>query len=111
MVRSCSSSSSNHFYQLPARSFASSAAPAPAATAKEPKKSKPKRRRTLETKNPIIVTERAAERIQELLQGDNAKGAIGIILGVKRRKCLYLKDGVVNISFCCYFSLSIWYSQ
>jgi Fe-S cluster assembly iron-binding protein IscA len=50
-------------------------------------KSKPKRRRTLETKNPIIVTERAAERIKELLAGENAEGAIGIILGVKRRKC------------------------
>lgn len=51
------------------------------------KKTKPKRRRTLETKNPIIVTERAADRIKELLSGDNAEGAMGIILGVKRRGC------------------------
>jgi len=41
----------------------------------------------MEEKDPIIVTERAAERIQELLQGENAKGAIGIRLGVKRRGC------------------------
>ncbi|KAG7355771.1 iron-sulfur cluster assembly accessory protein [Nitzschia inconspicua] len=45
------------------------------------------RRRTLETKDPIILTERAADRIKELLQGDNAKGALGIRLGVKRRGC------------------------
>ena len=45
-----------------------------------PKKSRPKL-------NPIIVTERAAERIQELLSGPNAEGAIGIRLGVKRRGC------------------------
>mmetsp|Transcript_15394 Transcript_15394/g.33480 ORF Transcript_15394/g.33480 Transcript_15394/m.33480 type:complete len:203 (+) Transcript_15394:22-630(+) len=37
--------------------------------------------------NPIIVTERAAERIQELLSGPSAEGAIGIRLGVKRRGC------------------------
>lgn len=46
----------------------------------KPKKSRPKL-------NPIIVTERAAERIQELLSGPNAEGAIGIRLGVKRRGC------------------------
>jgi Fe-S cluster assembly iron-binding protein IscA len=33
----------------------------------------------------ILQTERAASRIKELLAGDNAKGAIGIRLGVKRR--------------------------
>jgi len=55
-------------------------------SASSEKKKKPKRRRTLETKNPIIVTERAAERINQLLAGENAEGAIGIILGVKRRK-------------------------
>ena len=37
--------------------------------------------------NPIIITERAAERIQELLSGPSADGAIGIRLGVKRRGC------------------------
>mmetsp|Transcript_17190 Transcript_17190/g.31774 ORF Transcript_17190/g.31774 Transcript_17190/m.31774 type:complete len:199 (-) Transcript_17190:482-1078(-) len=45
------------------------------------------RRRKLETKDPIIVTERAAERIKEILQGENAQGALGIRLGVKRRGC------------------------
>lgn len=33
------------------------------------------------------MTERAAERIQDLLSGPNAEGAIGIRLGVKRRGC------------------------
>mmetsp|Transcript_12593 Transcript_12593/g.26077 ORF Transcript_12593/g.26077 Transcript_12593/m.26077 type:complete len:183 (-) Transcript_12593:87-635(-) len=46
---------------------------------------KPQRRRTLETKNPLIVTERAAERIQELLA--NQQDALGIRLGVRRRGC------------------------
>lgn len=32
-------------------------------------------------------TERAAERIKEILRGDNASGALGIRLGVKRRGC------------------------
>lgn len=47
----------------------------------------PPRRRKLETKDPIMLTERAAERIESILQGENAKGAIGIRLGVKRRGC------------------------
>ncbi|OEU09553.1 hypothetical protein FRACYDRAFT_173634 [Fragilariopsis cylindrus CCMP1102] len=47
----------------------------------------PRRRRTLKTKDPIVVTERAAIRIKEILQGDNAQGSIGIRLGVKRRGC------------------------
>ena len=51
-----------------------------AAGKKKKKKSRPKL-------NPIIVTERAAERIQDLLSGPNAEGAIGIRLGVKRRGC------------------------
>jgi len=46
-----------------------------------------RRRRTLETKDPIEVTERAAHRIKEILQGDSAEGALGIRLGVKRRGC------------------------
>uniref|UniRef100_A0A7S2XT99 Core domain-containing protein n=1 Tax=Attheya septentrionalis TaxID=420275 RepID=A0A7S2XT99_9STRA len=37
--------------------------------------------------NPIILTERGANRIKAILSGDNAKGAIGIRLGVKRRGC------------------------
>mmetsp|Transcript_23312 Transcript_23312/g.54947 ORF Transcript_23312/g.54947 Transcript_23312/m.54947 type:complete len:232 (+) Transcript_23312:166-861(+) len=45
------------------------------------------RRRKLETKDPIELTERGAERIKQILQGENAKGAIGIRLGVKRRGC------------------------
>mmetsp|Transcript_18518 Transcript_18518/g.51499 ORF Transcript_18518/g.51499 Transcript_18518/m.51499 type:complete len:180 (-) Transcript_18518:321-860(-) len=48
---------------------------------------KPRRRRILETKDPIQLTDRAAERIQELLSSDNAEGALGIRLGVKRRGC------------------------
>mmetsp|Transcript_54983 Transcript_54983/g.61424 ORF Transcript_54983/g.61424 Transcript_54983/m.61424 type:complete len:196 (-) Transcript_54983:112-699(-) len=52
------------------------------------KEGEPRRkRRTLETKDPIEVTERAAHRIKEILQGDTAEGAIGIRLGVKRRGC------------------------
>ena len=49
--------------------------------------SDPPRRRAVEDKNPIIVTEAAAERIRELLSGESAQGAIGIRLGVKRRGC------------------------
>lgn len=48
--------------------------------------SKP-RRRTLETKDPVILTKRAADRIKEILGGENAAGALGIRLGVKRRGC------------------------
>mmetsp|Transcript_22103 Transcript_22103/g.54688 ORF Transcript_22103/g.54688 Transcript_22103/m.54688 type:complete len:205 (+) Transcript_22103:166-780(+) len=47
----------------------------------------PRRRRTLETKDPITLTERAAERIKMILEGENAEGALGIRLGVKRRGC------------------------
>mmetsp|Transcript_39274 Transcript_39274/g.60455 ORF Transcript_39274/g.60455 Transcript_39274/m.60455 type:complete len:168 (-) Transcript_39274:123-626(-) len=45
------------------------------------------RRRTLETKDPIILTERAADRIKDILHGDSASGALGIRVGVKRRGC------------------------
>merc|ERR1712194_678935 len=44
-------------------------------------------RRNIETKDPIVLTERAAERIKAILQGENAQGALGIRLGVKRRGC------------------------
>ena len=47
----------------------------------------PRRRRTVQEKNPIILTEAAADRIRELLQGENAQGALGIRLGVRRRGC------------------------
>ncbi|GAX10477.1 iron-sulfur cluster assembly protein [Fistulifera solaris] len=47
----------------------------------------PPRRRQIRDKDPIILTNSAANRIRELLNGDNAKGAIGIRLGVKRRGC------------------------
>jgi iron-sulfur cluster assembly protein len=47
----------------------------------------PPRRRQIRDKDPIILTDSAADRIRELLNGDNAKGAIGIRLGVKRRGC------------------------
>jgi iron-sulfur cluster assembly 1 len=49
------------------------------------KKAKPKRRTTLETKDPIILTEAAANRIKELLQKES--NALGIRLGVRRRGC------------------------
>lgn len=64
--------------QLDARFLSSTA------SIKEPKA---KRRTTLETKDPIILTERAADRIKGILNGDNAVGALGIRLGVKRRGC------------------------
>lgn len=51
------------------------------------KKKKKKNQKPRPKLNPIIVTERAAERIQNLLSGPNAEGAIGIRLGVKRRGC------------------------
>lgn len=44
-----------------------------------------KRRRVVEDKDPIIVTPRAEERLQELLQ--NQPDAVGIRLGVRRRGC------------------------
>lgn len=59
----------------------------PAAGESDRTKSKGKARKSRPKLNPIIVTERAAERIQELLSGPNAEGAIGIRLGVKRRGC------------------------
>jgi iron-sulfur cluster assembly protein len=43
------------------------------------------RRRILDTKDPIILTDRAAERIKELLQ--NKSDAVGLRLGVRRRGC------------------------
>eukprot|EP00540_Astrosyne_radiata_P022277 CAMPEP_0116849536 /NCGR_PEP_ID=MMETSP0418-20121206/15630_1 /TAXON_ID=1158023 /ORGANISM="Astrosyne radiata, Strain 13vi08-1A" /LENGTH=135 /DNA_ID=CAMNT_0004481275 /DNA_START=168 /DNA_END=575 /DNA_ORIENTATION=- len=43
-----------------------------------------RRKRSLD---PIIVTESAAERIKELLAGENGKDAVGIRLGTKRRGC------------------------
>ena len=44
-------------------------------------------RKQREKKDPITITPSAAERIQTLLSGPNAAGAIGIRLGVKRRGC------------------------
>ena len=53
--------------------------------------SPPRRRRTLSDaeKDPIIVTPRAAERIQELLESrkDDGEHVLGIRLGVRRRGC------------------------
>ena len=64
------------------RALASSAAVAPQTS---------RRRRTLTDadKDPIIVTTRAAERIQELLDArkDNDEPVLGIRLGVRRRGC------------------------
>jgi iron-sulfur cluster assembly protein len=59
--------------------------PSPAAV----EKSKNKRRTIIDDKNPIILTDRAADRVKELLAGESAQeaGAIGLRLGVKRRGC------------------------
>lgn len=48
-----------------------------------------KRRTVIDDKNPIVLTDRAAARIQELLAGESAvtAGAVGLRLGVKRRGC------------------------
>mmetsp|Transcript_28183 Transcript_28183/g.43380 ORF Transcript_28183/g.43380 Transcript_28183/m.43380 type:complete len:183 (+) Transcript_28183:16-564(+) len=43
--------------------------------------------RTRRKIDPLILTENAATRIKELLEGENGNGAIGIRLGVKRRGC------------------------
>ena len=47
------------------------------------------RRSIIDDKNPIVLTDAAAARIQELLQGPSAQaaGAVGLRLGVKRRGC------------------------
>jgi iron-sulfur cluster assembly accessory protein len=47
------------------------------------------RRSIIDEKNPIILTDAAAARIKELLQGPSAQaaGAVGLRLGVKRRGC------------------------
>jgi iron-sulfur cluster assembly accessory protein len=50
-----------------------------------PRKTPKNRRRLIETKDPIIVTPRAEERIRELLDGQN--DTLGIRLGVRRRGC------------------------
>lgn len=51
------------------------------------KKKRKRRKSILHNKDPIIITESAADRIKELLAGNSAKNAIGIRLGVKRRGC------------------------
>jgi iron-sulfur cluster assembly accessory protein len=49
---------------------------------------KPRRRRQIiDDKDPLQLTDTAAIRIRELLEGESAKGAIGIRLGVRRRGC------------------------
>jgi iron-sulfur cluster assembly accessory protein len=55
----------------------------PAAPRKKP------RRNIIDEKKPIILTDAAAARIQNLLQGPSAQaaGAVGLRLGVKRRGC------------------------
>lgn len=65
--------SNNHHF-----AFSTSAAAAPA---NEPTK----RSSRLEQKDPIILTDRAADRIRELL--GKQEGALGLRLGVKRRGC------------------------
>jgi len=61
---------------IPQQSFSTAAAKLP-----------PQRRRNIGDKDPIVLTSAAADRIRELLQGENAKGAIGIRVGVRRRGC------------------------
>jgi len=75
------SASSNQF---------SSAATAPSLSEEsEESESSPraKTKKRIQKKNPIIVTEKAAERIKELLSSPNGKNSLGIRLGVKRRGC------------------------
>ena len=45
----------------------------------------PRKRRVVEDKDPIILTERAADRIKDLLATNPS--SLGIRLGVKRRGC------------------------
>lgn len=60
----------------------------PTSTTTSNRQRKGSRRRTLETKDPIILTERAADRIKEILRSsDAAEQALGIRLGTKRRGC------------------------
>jgi iron-sulfur cluster assembly accessory protein len=74
-------------FPAPAADSNTTATEAAAAPTKKQKK-EPRRRTTLETKDPLLITPAAAIRIQELLAGDNAPDApIGIRLGVKRRGC------------------------
>ncbi len=56
-------------------------------SSKSKSKSQPKPKQKKTRKDPIIVTERAADRIKELLNSPNGSGAVGILLGVKRRGC------------------------
>jgi iron-sulfur cluster assembly protein len=70
--------------------FSSAAAAADDYSDDNSNKSSPKSssfKSSLKKKSPIIVTEKAAERIKELLSSPNGKDALGIRLGVKRRGC------------------------
>jgi iron-sulfur cluster assembly accessory protein len=62
-----------------------------APSALSPKKSRRRAAGMLEEKNPIVLTDRAALRIQELLDGaqenNNDAEILGLRLGVKRRGC------------------------
>jgi iron-sulfur cluster assembly accessory protein len=46
-----------------------------------------RRRQIIDDKDPLQLTDTAAVRIRELLEGESAQGAIGIQLGVRRRGC------------------------
>ena len=74
------------FLDQPPRAVESPVASSPVAAAEKPKK---KRRTIIDDKQPIILTDRAAGRVKELLAGESAQeaGAIGLRLGVKRRGC------------------------
>jgi len=88
--RPVSSLASTRFFASAAETAAATVEDDDDATPTNNQKPKKKKRRTIiQDKNPIILTDRAAERVRELLAGDSAQeaGAIGLRLGVKRRGC------------------------
>lgn len=58
-------------------------------TSNTDKNKKTRRRTIIDEKDPIVLTDAAAQRIRKLLQGPSAlaAGAVGLRLGVKRRGC------------------------
>lgn len=75
------------FVSAPPRHLSTAAATAAATEEPASKPAKKSKRSGRKKLDPIVLTERAADRIKELLAGESAEGAIGIRLGVKRRGC------------------------
>jgi iron-sulfur cluster assembly 1 len=70
-----------------ASAAATTAAPPKATSSSAAASRKQHQQQLVRNKDPIVLTERAAERVRELLEGDSARGAVGIRLGVRRRGC------------------------